>query len=49
MRGNFANNDARKMEYTLFDRDKGEHDGSGLVEIPKIFATQDDLWMWGTI
>ena len=38
-----ASNGTRGLIYGLFDEgEDGEHDGVDLVEIPKIFAMQDD-------
>ncbi len=37
-------NDHEKMAFGLLDgRDDGEHNGVGLVDISKLFATQDDF------
>ena len=32
------------MDFGLFDKGDGKHNGVGLVEIPNIFATQDEFF-----
>ena len=45
---NSANFDARKMKFSPFDGTEGdEHSGVGLVEISKIFVSQNEFF-YGT-